>query len=172
MNTLFADFVALSISAVALLFSAFTWYRSHKATLKQARATIYSSIMGRLFEINQLEIEKPGLFESLYEDFNPAVLEKGREGLSHYLFMLFNIYEEAFTQHQKFGLFDNNEMEQWRNRLRNDFFQRKFLQGYWRHDQELFSNERSEAFSAFVHSVLKEAEEIQARNTSQEPTPS
>ena len=155
------NILSLVISGVALIISIVSWRLSHKATLKQMKASVYSAIMGRLFEINKLEIEKPSLFQSLYKEFNLEALEKGGNGFSHYLFMIFNLYEEAYLQHNKFDLFENEEMILWENRLQNDFIQRPFLKGYWRHEQARYFGERSKEFAKYVDEILKKAEQYE-----------
>lgn len=104
----------------------------------QTKATVYSAIMGRLFEINRLEVEKPALFEQLYSDYTDEALNQGGRGLSHYVFMVFSLYCEIHTQHNAYGLYDAEQMQIWEERLTNDFRQRQFLRGYWMSERDKY----------------------------------
>lgn len=138
-------------SGVSIVISYFIWHR-------QTRSSVYSSIMGRLFEINRLEVEKPELFERLYEEYTAKAVSQGGKGLTHYLFMVFNLYAEIHVQHNIYGLFDDRQMEVWRQRLINDFRHRIFLHGYWNAVLEQYSEEFTEEFKDFVNKALEEAE--------------
>jgi len=143
--------LAFIVSGGSLVLSYFVWYR-------QTRSSVYSAIMGRLFEINRLEVEKPELFEHLYEEYTVKAVSQGGKGLTHYLFMVLNLYAEIYVQHKVYGLFDDRQMEVWRQRLINDFRQRIFLHGYWSAVLEQHSGEYTEEFKDFVSKALEEAE--------------
>ena len=143
--------LAFFVSGGSLALSYFVWYR-------QTRSSVYSAIMGRLFEINRLEVEKPELFEHLYEEYTIKTVSHGGKGLTHYLFMVFNLYAEIHVQHKVYGLFDDKQMEVWRQRLINDFKQRIFLHGYWKEVLKQHSGEYTEEFKDFVNKALEEGE--------------
>ena len=134
------------LALIAITLSAISFFSSHKLAIRQSKSSTYSEIMSRLFELNSLEIEKPKLFKTLYKkEFDPKLVAKGGdEGLGHYLFMLFNLYEEIFIQKDRFDLLDDVQFEQWTARIENDFNQKPFLQGYWK----FAKNESPGIFSA------------------------
>jgi hypothetical protein len=148
-------------TALGFLFSLLSFYVIIRATRKQTQSATYSAIMGRLLEINRLEVEKPHLFEILYEDYNTSTLDRGGAGLSHYLFMVMNLYAEIHLQHTKYGLFDEEQFRIWQSRLENDFSKRAFLRGYWRSEVKNFPNEYTKSFAGFVDAALTAAEKSQ-----------
>src|SRR5262245_57626605 len=99
--------LAFFASGASIVISYLIWHR-------QTKSSVYSSIMERLFEINRLEVEKPELFEQLYEEYSPKAVYQGGKGLTIYLFMVFNLYAEIHVQHKDYGLFDERQMEVWR----------------------------------------------------------
>ena len=140
-----------TVSAVLAGIAIFVAIASFAVSHRAVKANTHAAIMGRLFEINRLEIEHPELFEHLYEEFDPAAVQRGGpKGLSHYLFMLFNLYAEVFSQHERYGLFDEEEFGVWRGRIENDFRVRTFLLGYWRYECENFASEYTPDFKRFI----------------------
>ncbi len=60
------DWVSNLIAALAFITSVGSLTISYLVWRHQTRSTTYSAIMGRLFEINRLEVEQPELFAQLY----------------------------------------------------------------------------------------------------------
>ena len=83
------------VAFVALVFSVAAFVLSYKMTLTQSRATAFSQIMNRLFELNQLEVNNPSMYEKLYNEYAESEVARGGGGLGHYVFMIFNLYEEV-----------------------------------------------------------------------------
>lgn len=152
------DLIGSAIAILAFIVSVGSLVISYFVWRYQGRSLVYSAIMSRLFEINRLEIEKPELFEHLYEEYTMNAVSQGGKGLTHYLFMVFNLYAEIYAQHKVYRLFDDREMEVWRQRLISDFSQRIFLRGYWNAALEQHSGEYTEEFKDFVNRALEEAE--------------
>jgi hypothetical protein len=133
--------------------------------MNQLRSATYSGIMSRLFELNRLEMEKPDLFATLYTDFDEKALttdDGGLSPLSHYLFMLFNLYSEIHTQYQHYKLFDKEQVEVWEARAANDFRVRRFLRGYWKAELSNYPTEYTDSFKVFMTKALERAERYDA----------
>lgn len=157
------DPISLILSLTALIFSIWSFWKTREMTVNQVRSATYAGIMSRLFELNQLEIEKPHLFEQLYNEFNPQAVAKGGGGLAHYLFMLFNLYAEIYTQYEKYNLFDEEQMRVWARRIINDFKGRQFLRGYWRAELVNYPKEYTQSFKEFITRALEKAEREEQR---------
>src|SRR4051812_27777688 len=98
-NDMDANLLSAVFTALAFLFSLFSFYKVTSFNRNQMRSSAYSAIMERLFEINILEVGTPLLFEKLYENFNENALDEKGLGLRHYLFMVFNLYAEVYIQY-------------------------------------------------------------------------
>jgi hypothetical protein len=150
------NILAIAIASGALLTSfIFSWI-TLRMTVRQSKSNTYSDIMSRLFEMNRLEIERPDLFGALYDDFNPEAVRMGggTSGLGHYLYMLFNLYEEIFTQNDQYKLLGDNQFDQWVSRIENDFTLKPFLRDYWKHVNQESPNIYSLAFRIFIEKRL------------------
>lgn len=149
---------AFVLSIIAFLFGIASFLINYFMGRKVVRSSTYSSMMERLFEINRIELEKPKLYELLHHNFSDESEEKGGTELSTYLFMLFNLYAEIFTQHTRYRLFDKDQMQIWESRIENDFFERLFLRGYWIKQKKKSSKEFTEEFKQFINARLEVAE--------------
>jgi len=154
------DPVSTLIAIVALVFSVASFWLSRDMTIKQMRSSTFSEIMSRLFAINQLEVEKPVLFEQLYSDFDEIEEGKDKIALMNYVFMVFNLYLEIHTQYEKYKLFDEEQMKAWETRIANDLTNRRFLRGYWKSEIVLYPNEYTQSFQLFITKIVERAELI------------
>jgi hypothetical protein len=141
-----------------LVVSIASFWGTYQMTIKQMRSSTFSEIMSRLFAINELEVEKPVLFELLYNDFEAIKDGKDKIELTNYVFMIFNLYLEIYTQHERFKLFDNEQMNAWEARITNDLTNRRFLRGYWKSEMALYSNEYTKSFKKFIAKAIERAE--------------
>lgn len=149
--------ISNAIAVIAMIFSLTSFVIAYQTGRKEVRSSTYSAIMGRLFELNRIELQEPKLFEHLHEEFSPAKIEKGGGGLSTYLFMLFNLYAEIYTQYRQYRRFDREEMRIWENRIENDFFYRPFLRGYWEARKQHLHNEYADGFLQFMDERVRTA---------------
>lgn len=145
-------------TAAGFFFSMLSFYIVISATRKQSESITYAAVMGRLLEINQLEVNIPRLFEILHTEFSEEALEENGGALRPYLFMVLNLYAEVHVQHTKYGLLDEEQFRIWKSRLENDFHRRPFLRGYWRAEMKGSPNEYSKGFKAFVEDSLANTE--------------
>lgn len=153
------DIINAIIAIAALIISIWSFWSTREMASTQIRAATFASIMDRLFEINRLEVEKPFLFEQLTKDFDAKLASRNRTELINYVFMVFNLYLEIHTQHEKYHLFDAEQMKAWEARITNDLKARKFLRGYWKAEMHNFPDEYTESFKAFMSKLAERAEQ-------------
>ncbi|MCB9719133.1 MAG: hypothetical protein H6712_35135, partial [Myxococcales bacterium] len=135
MSTLETVLLGLAALAVSVTSVAYTFRQNQKIS----RANTFTNIKSRLFALNKLELENRGIFEQLYGPFELTAIEKGGEnGLGHYLYMLFNLYEEVWFQYQNYDLSKDDQFDAWKARIETDLAQREFMRGYWKYTRDAF----------------------------------
>lgn len=159
----FTELLTVVVASLALVFSIISYYNSHRVQLRITEASTYSGIMERLFELNKIEVENPDFFKILFEEFdNTKTTKGGNNGMGHYLYMLFNLFEEIYVHYKVFKLMQGSHFEVWKARITNDFANRPFLLGYWKYTIEHFPTEYHDGFIDFINYCIAKAENIKS----------
>jgi hypothetical protein len=116
---------------------------------KNTRASLDGQLYARLDSFNRFVVEHDAEYDLLGKSYGEIEPSAPRARLHHLCDLAFTFYEEIFKHHQRYGLLDTEDWEEWQQAMAH-FFAKPYASGYWQATRGRYAR----SFQAFADGLV------------------